>query len=110
MNVSAVRRPKPVVLVSACATITHTGCLAVSAYVSMMLIWPSPNAVDAVGTIVQVANVVHVVVFVSMASGIVDMVLCSSFHVGPAFGGSRPVYVLSLVVRRSSVPRLRLDS
>ena len=110
VNASAVRRPRPVVLASACATITHTGCLAVIAYVSMMLIWPSPNAVDAVGSIVQVASVVHVVVFVGMASGIVDMVLCSSFHVAPVFVGSHPVYVLSLVVRRSSVPRLRFDS
>ena len=65
---------------------------------------------DAVGSIVQVASVVHVVVFVSMASGIVDMVVCSTFHVGPVFVGSHPVYVLSLVVRRSSVPRLRFDS
>ena len=65
---------------------------------------------DAVGSIVQVASVVHVVVLVSMASGIVDMVLCSSFHGAPVFVGSHPVYVLSLVVRHSSVPRLRFDS
>ena len=100
----------PVVCESACATSIHTGCFAVIVMPSSILTLPSPSAGIAVGMQIAENSVVYVVVSERMFSGIAEMAWCNNVKIGPVPDRSHPTYNRKLVVRRSSVPRWRLDS